>query len=103
MAALVDRHRPMRITARTPVAGRFEAIARSIVYQQLAGRAAAAIWGRTRAVITGREAATGRVGPFVHAETVLASRRLAPRGLRGCYASPSVHRVRRPDGVRDGP
>jgi len=35
---------------------------------------------------------------LARAETVLASRRLAPRGLRGCYASPSVHRVRRPDG-----
>jgi succinylglutamic semialdehyde dehydrogenase len=33
-----------------------------------------------------------------HAETVLASGRLAPRGLRGCYASPSVHRVRKPQG-----
>ena len=35
---------------------------------------------------------------LTHAETVLASRRLSPRGLRGCYASPSVHRVRRPEG-----
>jgi len=35
---------------------------------------------------------------LARAETVLASRRLAPRGLRGCYASPSVHRVRRPEG-----
>lgn len=26
-------------------------------------------------------------------ETILASRRLVPRGLSGCYASPSVHRV----------
>ncbi|MFL5277429.1 MAG: aldehyde dehydrogenase family protein [Myxococcales bacterium] len=32
------------------------------------------------------------------AETVLASCRLSPRGLRGCYASPSVHRVRNPEG-----
>jgi succinylglutamic semialdehyde dehydrogenase len=32
------------------------------------------------------------------AETVLASHRLSPRGLRGCYASPSVHRVRKPEG-----
>jgi succinylglutamic semialdehyde dehydrogenase len=36
---------------------------------------------------------------LTRAETVLASRRLSPRGLRGCYASPSVHRVRRPDGT----
>jgi succinylglutamic semialdehyde dehydrogenase len=32
------------------------------------------------------------------AETVLGSHRLSPRGLRGCYASPSVHRVRKPEG-----
>jgi DNA-3-methyladenine glycosylase II len=50
LAALVERHRPMRLGPRTPVDARFEAIARSIVYQQLAGRAAAAIWGRTRAL-----------------------------------------------------
>jgi len=35
---------------------------------------------------------------LTHAETVLASRRLSPRGLHGCYASPSVHRVRKPEG-----
>jgi DNA-3-methyladenine glycosylase II len=50
---LVRRHGPMRVGPRTPVAGRFEAIARSIVYQQLAGRAAAAIWGRVRALAGG--------------------------------------------------
>src|SRR5207302_7234385 len=33
-----------------------------------------------------------------HAETILASRRLSPRGLDGCYTSPSVHRVHRPEG-----
>lgn len=53
LARLVEQHRPMRIGPRTPVAGRFEAIARSIVYQQLAGRAAATIWGRTRELTPG--------------------------------------------------
>jgi DNA-3-methyladenine glycosylase II len=53
VAALVDRHGVMRLGPRTPVAARFEAIARSIVYQQLAGRAAAAIWGRVRALADG--------------------------------------------------
>ena len=33
--------------------GHFEELARSIVYQQLAGRAAAAIWGRVRALVDG--------------------------------------------------
>src|SRR4051812_30595196 len=53
LARLVEQHRPMRIGPRTPVAARFEAIARSIVYQQLAGRAAATIWGRFRALTDG--------------------------------------------------
>ena len=50
LAALVDEHGPMRIPARTPVAGRFESIARAITFQQLAGRAAETIWGRVRAL-----------------------------------------------------
>ena len=33
------------------------------------------------------------------AETVLEPRRLSPRGLRGCYVSPSVHRVRQRSGT----
>jgi 3-methyladenine DNA glycosylase/8-oxoguanine DNA glycosylase len=49
-ADLVERHGPMRIPARTPVADRFESIARAITFQQLAGRAAQTIWGRVRAL-----------------------------------------------------
>jgi 3-methyladenine DNA glycosylase/8-oxoguanine DNA glycosylase len=49
LAELVARHRPMRLAAKVPVDRRFEALARAIAYQQLAGKAAAAIWGRTRA------------------------------------------------------
>jgi DNA-3-methyladenine glycosylase II len=71
LARLVEQHRPMRLGPRTPVAARFEAIARSIVYQQLAGRAAAAIWGRTRALAGG--------AAFVP-ETVLALDDAALRG-----------------------
>lgn len=37
--------------ATRPAAGRFEALVRSIVFQQLAGRAALAIWGRVRAAL----------------------------------------------------
>jgi succinylglutamic semialdehyde dehydrogenase len=33
------------------------------------------------------------------AEVVLAPHTLSPRGLRGCYTSPAVHRVRRPSGT----
>ena len=48
MARLVDRHGPMRLPRPVPAARRFEHLAESIAYQQLAGRAAATIWGRFR-------------------------------------------------------
>ena len=49
MAALVERHGPMRLAAPVAVDLRFEQLAESIAYQQLAGKAAATIWGRVRA------------------------------------------------------
>jgi DNA-3-methyladenine glycosylase II len=60
MASLVAAAGPMRL--RKPVDTHFASLVQSIVYQQLAGRAAAAIYGR---LIT---ALDGRVGP----EAVLA-------------------------------
>jgi 3-methyladenine DNA glycosylase/8-oxoguanine DNA glycosylase len=62
------------------VAARFEAIARSIVYQQLAGRAAATIWGRFRALTD---------GPVLAPEAVLALDDAALRGagLSGAKAA----------------
>lgn len=48
MRALVKRHGPCRIPRSHD--DHFTALAESIVYQQLAGAAAAAIWGRTRAL-----------------------------------------------------
>jgi 3-methyladenine DNA glycosylase/8-oxoguanine DNA glycosylase len=53
MAALVDRHGPCRLGPAVAVADRFAALARSIAYQQLAGRAAATIWGRVRDLVPG--------------------------------------------------
>jgi len=53
LARLVDQHGPMRIDPAPPVAGRFEALARSITFQQLAGAAASTIWGRVRALVPG--------------------------------------------------
>ena len=51
MARLHERHGPPRL-GRGPAAGaRFEAIAESIAYQQLAGRAAVTIWGRVLAAV----------------------------------------------------
>ena len=49
MATLYERHGPMRTPPPVPVPQRFEHLAEAITYQQLAGRAAATIWGRVRA------------------------------------------------------
>jgi 3-methyladenine DNA glycosylase/8-oxoguanine DNA glycosylase len=55
MAALVDQHGVAHgiKRRRRPGTGRFEHLAESIAYQQLAGKAAAAIWGRVRAAVAG--------------------------------------------------
>jgi 3-methyladenine DNA glycosylase/8-oxoguanine DNA glycosylase len=45
-AELVSRHGPCRFGSRPRVDDRFTTLAKSICYQQLAGRAAATIWGR---------------------------------------------------------
>ena len=50
-AELVGRHGPPRFRRRPRVAERFEAVARSVAYQQLAGRAAAVIWGRAQTAV----------------------------------------------------
>ena len=48
MAGLVEQFGPARFGPRPKVGERFEVLSREIVYQQLAGKAAGAIWGRTR-------------------------------------------------------
>ncbi len=48
MARLVERFGPPRFGPRPKVGERFEVLSREIAHQQLAGRAAAAIWGRVR-------------------------------------------------------
>jgi len=48
MAQLHDRHGPPVPRRGAPPARRFEALASSIAYQQLAGRAAATIWARVK-------------------------------------------------------
>jgi len=53
MARLMALHGPCRLGARPPVSDRFASIARAIVYQQLAGAAAGAIWGRVLATLGG--------------------------------------------------
>ena len=79
MAALVERHGPMRIGAAPPVQKRFETLANAIASQQLNGRAAQTIWGRVRGKVE---------GPFT-AEAVLAVNESSWReaGLSGAKAS----------------
>jgi DNA-3-methyladenine glycosylase II len=50
-ASLVDRHGPCRLGARPRVDERFTTLARAICFQQLAGKAAATIWGRVLAAV----------------------------------------------------
>jgi len=84
MADLVATHGPCRLGGSRPdrEADRFTALANSIVYQQLAGRAAAAIWARVRLLVD---------GPFT-AEAVLAlsEAQLRGAGLSGSKAA-SLH------------
>jgi DNA-3-methyladenine glycosylase II len=53
MAGLIARHGPVRLGSKVPVARRYEALARAVAYQQLAGKAAATIWGRVHALADG--------------------------------------------------
>ncbi len=53
LAGLIARHGPPPLGRRTPPSKRFESLAASIVYQQLAGKAAATIHGRLVAALGG--------------------------------------------------
>ncbi len=48
MAGLVERFGPARFGPKPPVRERFEVLSREIAFQQLAGKAASAIWTRVR-------------------------------------------------------
>ena len=74
IAGLVERHGPPPPHRRVPVDRRFDHLARGIVYQQLAGRAAASIHGRFVESLDG----------WVTAEQVLAT---PVEVLRGCGLS----------------
>jgi DNA-3-methyladenine glycosylase II len=58
VASLYETHGPMRIRPRPPARRRFEALARAIAHQQLAGAAARSIWTRVRALADGAFDAT---------------------------------------------
>jgi 3-methyladenine DNA glycosylase/8-oxoguanine DNA glycosylase len=74
LAALIERHGLAPLRPRVPSALRFDALARSILYQQLAGKAAAAIHARFVAAL----------GGTVTAAMVLAA---APELLTSCGLS----------------
>ena len=74
MARLVAAYGPPALGSRRTGTSRFEQLAEAISYQQLAGKAAEAIWRRTRALVD---------GPFTP-EAVLA---LGPGPLRGAGMS----------------
>jgi 3-methyladenine DNA glycosylase/8-oxoguanine DNA glycosylase len=61
LAGLVDLHGPPPGRGRVPASLRFAALARAIVYQQLAGNAAAAIHGRFRTALGGTVTAEATV------------------------------------------
>ncbi len=73
-AAHAERVGPCDLAVRRPVDSHFEQLARSIAFQQLAGKAASTIWGRVRALVD---------GPF-KPESVLA---LSDEELRGAGLS----------------
>lgn len=81
-AALLARHGLPRTRRPTPGPRRFEALARAIVHQQLAGSAAAAIWGRTV------DAVGGVVTPAAVLATPVADLRAA--GLSGAKVAAVV-------------
>jgi 3-methyladenine DNA glycosylase/8-oxoguanine DNA glycosylase len=74
MAELIARYGPPELTGRRRGRTRFEQLAEAICYQQLAGRAAEAIWGRVRGVVD---------GPFEPAAVLAAG----PGRLRGAGLS----------------
>jgi 3-methyladenine DNA glycosylase/8-oxoguanine DNA glycosylase len=53
MARLVEEHGPPRFGGRRTGQSRYEQLAEAICYQQLAGKAAASIWARVRALVPG--------------------------------------------------
>jgi 3-methyladenine DNA glycosylase/8-oxoguanine DNA glycosylase len=83
MAELAARHGPMHVPTRPTVARRFEAMARTIAYQQLAGKAAASIWARVEALADGQ--------PFAPAVVLaLSNEQLRGAGLSGSKAAAIV-------------
>ncbi len=78
-AQLLERHGPPVLDRGARSADRFEALASSIAYQQLAGRAAAAIWSRVRDAV-GDEFSPSRVtgvGPLRLRECGLSNAKVA--------------------------
>jgi 3-methyladenine DNA glycosylase/8-oxoguanine DNA glycosylase len=91
MAKLAVEHGLPKLKGRRTGDSRFEQLAEAIAYQQLAGKAAQAIWGRTRAIVD---------GPFTP-EAVLEAGYDALRGA-GCSHSKAVSTLDLADKVASG-
>jgi 3-methyladenine DNA glycosylase/8-oxoguanine DNA glycosylase len=89
LGRLIDRVGPYGLTI-PPVATTFEALAEAIVYQQLSGKAAATIFGRFCAAVSGADAAAAAGCPTPE-QVVDAS----DEALRACGLSGSKQRALR--------
>jgi DNA-3-methyladenine glycosylase II len=104
LAELHREHGPMRLPRRPEVPRRFEALARTITHQQLAGRAAQAIWARVRATVPGPFDATAVLGladGTLRAAGLSASKEAAVLDLARLVAAGSV-RLDRAGRLSDG-
>ncbi|MCY3806055.1 MAG: hypothetical protein OXG91_06125 [bacterium] len=101
MARLMAIHGPCRLGRRPRRDARFGSLARSIVYQQLAGAAAGAIWARVLTVLDGACSARGilEAGPEALRAAGLSAAKtaslmdLAERDLSGDLALESLGRL----------
>ncbi len=101
MARLLARHGPCRLGTKPKRHERFGSVARAIVYQQLAGAAAGAIWERVRQGLGGDCTATGilEAGPEplraagLSAAKTAAMLDLAERDLSGTLGLESLGRL----------
>lgn len=78
--ALVALHGPCRLPGPVPATERFASLARSVVAQQLHGRAAASIWARVEALEEGPLSPSGVL-------------RIGPEGLQACGLSAAKART----------
>ena len=97
MAELVEIHGPCRMRRPERAGDRFQALANAIVYQQLAGQAARAIWGRVRGLVDGSftpEAVLALSDEFLRGAGLSGSKVASLRDLADKVASGQVRLAR---------